>query len=64
MDKQTAVNKLKANRTISTDMIPALDITFEQWLRVAQYNEKSFQICIDRLIAREEKKLNTPQPTK
>ena len=59
MDKQTAVNKLKANRTINTDMIPALDITFEQWLRVAQYeDEKSFQICIDRLIAREETKLN------
>ena len=58
MDKQTAVNKLKSNRTINTDMIPALDITFEQWLRVAQYNGKSFQICIDRLIAREEKKLN------
>jgi hypothetical protein len=58
MNKRTAVNKLKANRTINTSMLSALDITFEQWLKVAQYNEKSFQICIDRLIAREEKKLN------
>ena len=58
MTKQTAVNKLKSNRTISTDMLGALDITFEQWLMVAQYPEDKFQRCIDRLIIREEKKLS------
>ena len=57
MTKQQAVNKLKWKRTISTDMIPALDITFEQWLMVAQYPEDKFQRAIDRLIIREERKL-------
>ena len=58
MTKQTAVNKLKSNRTISTDMLPALDISFEQWLIVVQWPFDKFQRAIDRLIIREEAKLH------
>tara|TARA_R110002060_G_scaffold18372_1_gene25313 strand:- start:239 stop:421 length:183 start_codon:yes stop_codon:yes gene_type:complete len=57
MTKQKALNKLKETRVLSTDIIESLDVPFEHWLRFAQFPPDRVQPSIDRLIAREEKKV-------
>jgi hypothetical protein len=58
MTKQKALNKLKESRVLSTDIIEPLDVLFESWLRFAQLSDDTAQQAIDKLIVREEKKLN------
>ena len=57
MTKQKALSKLKETRVLSTDIIESLDVPFEHWLRFAQFPPARAQPAIDKLIVREEKKL-------
>ena len=57
MTKQKALNKLKETRVLSTDIIEPLDVLFESWLRFVKFQPEKRQSAIDKLIAREEKKL-------
>jgi hypothetical protein len=58
MTKKQALQKLKSGRVLYTNMLEALDVSFEQFLRVAQWkNEAKVQRAYDKLIKREETKL-------
>ena len=57
MTKKQALQKLKSGRVLYTNMLEALDVSFEQFLRVAQWNEVKVQRAYDKLIKREEAKL-------
>ena len=57
MTKKTALKKLKEGRVLYTSMLKALDVTFEQFLRLGQWPEERVQHAYDLLIRREEKKL-------
>ena len=57
MNKQKALNKLKETRVLSTDIIEPLDVPFERWLRFVKFQSPRQEQAIDRLILREEKKL-------
>ena len=57
MTKQKALNKLKETRVLSTDIIEPLDVLFESWLRFVKLQPARRQSAIDKLITREEKKL-------
>ena len=58
MTKKQALQKLKSGRVLYTNMLEALDVSFEQFLRVAQWkNEVKVQRAYDKLIKREETKL-------
>ena len=58
MTKKQALQKLKSGRVLYTNMLEALDVSFEQFLRVAQWkNEAKVQRAYDKLIKREEAKL-------
>jgi hypothetical protein len=61
MSKQKALNKLKETRVLSTDIIEPLDVPFEHWLSFAQFPPDRIQPAIDKLIAREEKKMEMSQ---
>jgi hypothetical protein len=52
--KQT-LEKLKAERTISTGMLKALNLPFEAWLRYCQVSEDIAQKAVDMAIAKLEK---------
>ena len=57
MTKKQALKKLKSERVLYTDMLKALDVSFEQFLRLAQWKETRVQYAYDKLIKREEAKL-------
>lgn len=57
MTKKKALNKLKEERVLYTNMLEALDVSFEQFLRLAQWSEERAQHAYDLLIKREEAKL-------
>ena len=57
MNKQKALNQLKETRQLSTALLKPLDVTFEQFLRLGQWPAERQEQAIDRLIAREEKKV-------
>ena len=57
MTKTKALQQLKQARTLSTNMLSALDVTFEQFLRLGQMDADRTQKSYDALIAREEAKL-------
>ena len=58
MTKKQALQKLKSGRVLYTNMLEALDVSFEQFLRVAQWkHEVKVQRAYDKLIKREEAKL-------
>jgi hypothetical protein len=57
MNKQKALNKLKETRVLSTDIIEPLDVPFEHWLRFVKFQSSRQEQAMDRLIAREEKKV-------
>jgi len=56
MTKRQALNHLKTERELRTNMLDALDVSFEQFLRLAQHPLNA-QRAYDRLIKREEAKL-------
>jgi len=57
MTKAKALQQLKQTRTLSTNMLSALDVTFEQFLRLGQMADGPTQKAYDALIKREEDKL-------
>ena len=57
MTKKKALNKLKEERVLYTNMLEALDVSFEEFLRLAQWSEERAQHAYDLLIKREEAKL-------
>tara|TARA_B100000900_G_scaffold394939_1_gene392849 strand:- start:47 stop:241 length:195 start_codon:yes stop_codon:yes gene_type:complete len=63
MTKAKALQQLKQTRTLSTDMLSALDVTFEQFLRLGQMADGLVQKAYDALIKREEGKLRATLST-
>jgi len=57
MTKKQALKKLKSERVLYTDMLKALDVSFEQFLRLGQCRYSRVQQAYDKLIKREEAKL-------
>lgn len=57
MNKYTALQKLKETRELSTDLLEALDTSFERFLRIAQFDDKRRSGYIEKLIKREEQKV-------
>ena len=57
MTKKQALQKLKSGRVLYTNMLEALDVSFEQFLRLGQLKETRVQYAYDKLIKREEAKL-------
>tara|TARA_R110002153_G_scaffold36023_6_gene106835 strand:+ start:2429 stop:2656 length:228 start_codon:yes stop_codon:yes gene_type:complete len=57
MTKKQALKKLKSERLLYTSMLEPLDVSFEQFLRIAQFTEDRTQNAYDNLINREESKL-------
>jgi len=58
MTKLEALEILKDTRVLSTDMLEALDTSFERFLRIAQFDKKRYSRYVDKLIKREETKVN------
>jgi len=57
MTKKQALQKLKSGRVLYTNMLEALDVSFEYFFWLAQWNEAKVQRAYDKLIKREETKL-------
>ena len=73
MNKYDALQKLKESRELSTDLLQALDVPFERFLRIAQFSKERRTQYIEKLIKREECKVraklnemayNIKEPTK
>jgi len=54
MNQATALKRLKETRKVSTAMLKPLNVTFEQFLRLAQVSPKRHEQAIDALIKRTE----------
>ena len=52
-----ALEKLKDERTLYTDMLEPLNLSFEFFLRMGQLNDKGLAKVTDRLIAHLEAKI-------
>tara|TARA_B100000900_G_scaffold169739_2_gene144175 strand:- start:560 stop:739 length:180 start_codon:yes stop_codon:yes gene_type:complete len=52
-----ALQKLKDERTLYTDMLEPLNLSFEYFLRMAQLSDKGLAKVTDRLIAHLESKI-------
>ena len=57
MTKKKALKQLKEERDLCTSMLDALDVSFEQFLRLGQWPEEKVQHAYDLLIKREEEKI-------
>ena len=59
MTKLEALDILKEEKQLRTDILEPLDISFEFFLHFAQMNEKRQRKHVKRLIKREERKVQT-----
>jgi hypothetical protein len=50
MEKLEVLNILKKTRTISTDMLPAIGMPFEVFLKYAKFSEKDKQKIVNKAI--------------
>jgi hypothetical protein len=50
MTRQEALDILTETRTLSTDLLKPLRISFDSWLMFCQFTEKQQQNAIDRLL--------------
>jgi len=58
MNKFEALEMLKETRQLNTKMLEPLDTSFERFLRIAQFSKVRYEKYIDKLIKREEEKVN------
>ena len=57
MNKIDALEKLRETRQLDTTMLKPLGITFEQFLRLGQFDKERYERSIDRFIRREDSKI-------
>ena len=50
MEKQEVLSKLRKTRTISTEMLPIIGMTFDIFLRYAQLDKNKQQRIVDKAI--------------
>ena len=58
MTRATALKRLRETRKVDTKMLKPLNVTFEQFLRLAKVSPELHERVIDALIERTEKRTN------
>lgn len=58
MTRKAALKRLKETRKVDTKMLEPLNVTFEQFLRIAQVGPELHEKVIDALIERTEARMN------